>query len=276
MGSFLAAYEYFFSWPVLLLAFITALQLQVLSNLGNDYGDFISGTDQAAGRTDRALASGNISPVKMKKALWLISITTLFSGLILLWISFRSADMRFVLWLLIGLLSIAAALNYTIGKFAYGYRGLGDIFVLLFFGPVSVGGSYFLMSHQLNLNILVPSFAFGLLCVAVLNINNLRDIQHDLASGKRTMVVILGYRNGIIYQYALVASALLLMILFARVTQTPYDHFLIILFGLIYYWITRSLEKEISERMIYNKALKRVSLTNLFFVVLLGYLWLLS
>lgn len=274
LGSFLAAYEYSFSWAVFLLAFVTAVLLQILSNLANDFGDFQKGTDQAADRTDRTLASGAISLKTMKNALWIVGLATLFCGLGLLFAAFQKLNLKFLVWLVIGLTAIAAALKYTVGKRAYGYRGLGDLFVLLFFGPVAVGGPYILMTGQLPDNIWVPSIGFGLLCVAVLNINNLRDIENDKAAGKNTIAVKLGFKKTIWYHYFLLGSAMLMFILFARVSDSSYDHFLPIVFGTAYYFITLKLSKQPIGREPYNQALKQVSLLNLLFVILLGLFWL--
>jgi len=275
LGGFLAAYEFAFSWPIMILTILTAVLLQILSNLANDYGDFQKGTDQAAGREDRALASGAISIGTMRNALWIVGGLTFICGLTLLFMAFQTLNLVFLIWMGIGVLAIAAALKYTAGKNPYGYKGLGDIFVLLFFGPVAVGGTFFLMRGIISPNVLAPAFAFGLLCTAVLNINNLRDIDSDALSGKKTMVVRLGFKKAIWYQYALFASAILLFILFARITVSPFDHYLCIVFGSIYYLITSNLSKRPAGREPYNKALKLVSLTNLAFVVLLGFLWLL-
>jgi len=274
-GSFLAAYEYYFSWPIFMLALITSVLLQILSNLANDYGDFIKGTDQAAARNDRALASGAISVRVMKNALILLVVLTILCGLGLITMAFQTINLNFIIWFLIGLIAVAAALKYTVGKSAYGYNGLGDLFVFIFFGPIAVGGTYFLMSGQFTSNILVPSFAFGLLCVAVLNINNLRDLIHDKVAGKKTMVVRLGYQKSIWYQYLLFGTAILLFILFARLTKNEYDHLIPVVFGTIYYLITTKLAKQSEGRDIYNQALKRVSITNLLFVIFLGIFWLL-
>jgi len=274
LGGFLAAYEFSFSLPILVIALFTAILLQILSNLANDYGDFQKGTDQAANRQDRALSSGAISITAMKRALWVVGTLTLVSGLTLLFVAFKKLDINFLIWFAVGIMAIAAALKYTIGKKAYGYSGLGDLFVLLFFGPVAVGGTYFLMTHQLPSNALVPAAAFGLLCVAVLNINNLRDIESDAVAGKQTLVVRIGFDRGIWYQYFLFGSAIFLFILFARISESPFDHFLPVVFGSIYYLITLKLAKKPEGQTPYNLALKQVSICNLIFVILLGILWL--
>ena len=274
LGSFLAAYEYSFSWVVFLLAFFTAVSLQILSNYANDLGDFQKGTDQAANRNDRALASGAISLVSMKKAVTIMSVITLILGLSLLFIAFEAFSFRLILWLVIGLIAIAAALKYTIGKNAYGYKGLGDLFVLLFFGPIAVGGTYTLMTGQFPNNVWVASIAFGLLCTAVLNINNLRDIESDTSAGKKTMVVRLGYKKAIWYQYALFGVAIFLFILLSTISNSPYDHFIAAVIGTAYYFITQKLAKHPTEKKQFNTALKQVSLLNLLFVILLGIFWL--
>jgi 1,4-dihydroxy-2-naphthoate octaprenyltransferase len=274
LGSFLAAYTYSFSWSVFLMALLTAVMLQILSNLANDYGDFQKGTDQAADRSDRAMTSGIISLKSMKNALWLLGIATLLCGIGLLMIALKDLNSQFIIWLIIGIMAIIAALKYTIGNKAYGYSGLGDLFVFIFFGPVAVCGTYFLMTGDLPFNVWIPAKAFGFLCVAVLNINNLRDIDHDKLAGKNTVAVRLGFKKTIWYQYILFGLALLLIISFTRISVSKYDHFLPILFGTAYYLITSKLQKKPIGRIPYNLALKQVSILNLLLVVSLGILWL--
>lgn len=274
LGSFLAAYEYAFSWSVFVLTLLTAVLLQVLSNFANDYGDFQKGTDQAAQRADRALSSGMLKPDDMKKGMLITGVLAFGTGIGLLILSFGKVSPGFIIFLVLGLLAIAAAIKYTTGKNAYGYKGLGDLFVLLFFGPVAVGGTFYLMTGQLPSNLWIPSTGFGLLCAAVLNINNLRDIESDKSSGKYTLAVRLGFKKGVGYQYALVFLALLLFALFARVTVTAYDHFAVVLFGILYYLITDGLSRNQGKPEVFNRALKKVSLLNLLFTVVLGILWL--
>lgn len=276
LGSFLAAYEFSFSWPIFLLALFTALLLQILSNLANDYGDFKKGTDQRAMRTDRALSSGRISENQMKRALWVVSCVTLVLGLTLLYVSFKSMNLLFIVWLLIGLAAIVSALKYTVGKNAFGYIGLGDLFVFLFFGPVAVAGTYFLMTNRLPFNIWIPAKAFGFLCVMVLNINNIRDLESDRLSGKRTFASWLGFKHAIWYQHVLWALAMLFFILFSRVTEAAYDQLLPIAFGIFYYVNTAKLYKNQGDKTVYNAALKQVSLANLMFVLLLGFIWMMA
>ncbi len=274
LGSLLAAYVYSFSTPVFLLAIITALLLQIFSNLANDYGDYIKGTDQDAQRTDRALVAGDISPKKMKQALWILGVVSLISGFSLLVVAFKDLNLNFYTWLLIGFTALASARNYTIGKYAYGYKGVGDVMVFVFFGPVAVCGTYFLMVNNLPNSVWLPACGFGFLCVAVLNINNLRDIDTDKKSGKKTIALRLGYKRAIWYQYILFGIAMGLFMAFARVSPPEYDQFIPIIFGAIYYIICFRLEKKPIERATYNLALKQVSILNLLLVIIFGIFWL--
>ncbi|MDX5321873.1 MAG: 1,4-dihydroxy-2-naphthoate octaprenyltransferase [Bacteroidota bacterium] len=211
LGSFLPEVQLAFSWTVFALALLTAFGLQILSNLANDYGDFVKGTDneQRVG-PQRALQSGAISKGEMKKALFLCGGLTLASGIALLALSFGPEQMTQALWMLgVGLVAIWAAIQYTVGKRAYGYSGMGDLFVLLFFGLVSVWGITFLFLGELNTALLYPAISYGLLATGVLNINNMRDIENDKASGKNTLVVLLGAKNARMYHALLILGAFL-------------------------------------------------------------------
>lgn len=178
------------------LTLLTAVLLQILSNLANDYGDFVKGTDndKRVGPT-RVLQSGAISKSQMFAALIITGGLSLLSGIYLIWISFGEhiLDPKAISIFLIGLLAIAAAIKYTVGNNAYGYKALGDVFVFVFFGLVGVLGSYFLILHQLRWNIVLVAIAFGCFSVLVLNLNNMRDIDNDKASNKITIPVKLGF-----------------------------------------------------------------------------------
>lgn len=205
LGSLLAKSNDSFNLNITLFAILTAILLQILSNLANDYGDFSKGTDndERVG-PERALQSGKISKSQMKSALILFSILSLISGIILLWLSFGTHKLGYaMLFLLIGLSAIWAAIKYTVGKSAYGYQGLGDVFVFLFFGWVSVIGVYFLQVQSIDLPIFLPASALGILSAGVLNLNNTRDIVNDKNSGKYTLAVKLGYQNARKYQMVL-------------------------------------------------------------------------
>ena len=214
-----AAYAYFlglFQAEILGWALLTATLLQVLSNFANDYGDFKKGTDK--GREDRALSSGSLSASSMKRALYLMGLLALAAGLMLL---YRSQQLgliethHLVMLLCLGLVAIAAAVLYTVGPSAYGYKGLGDVFVFVFFGLVPVLGTILLMGGDAHLPYppryitpsLLPALAMGFLSVAVLNVNNYRDLDSDKAAGKRTVAVRLGAKGSLQYQRILLLGA---------------------------------------------------------------------
>lgn len=205
LGGFLAQTQQAFSWSILLLAMLTATLLQILSNLANDYGDFEKGTDNdnRVGPM-RAMQSGAIDQPSMKRALMLFGALSLLSGVALLYISFGADKFLYALtFFAIGIAAIWAAIKYTVGKNAYGYLGLGDVFVFIFFGLVSVMGVYFLMVQSIDFPVLLPASVIGFLSAGVLNLNNTRDIENDLASGKNTLAAKLGLKNAKNYQYLL-------------------------------------------------------------------------
>ncbi|MGC8865721.1 MAG: 1,4-dihydroxy-2-naphthoate octaprenyltransferase [Bacteroidales bacterium] len=216
MGSFAALNEGKFSGLILTLALVTTLFLQVLSNFANDYGDAISGLDHKnrVGPA-RAVQSGAISPSAMKTAMVVSSLGALISGLWLIYEGFENLVSPIaLLFLLLGLGAIASAIRYTVGRRPYGYYGLGDLFVFLFFGIVGVTGTFFLHTHQLPPQIIWPTLMVGLLSVAVLNVNNMRDMQSDAAAGKRSIAVRLGFKRSKTYHTLLVGSALVSLLIY--------------------------------------------------------------
>lgn len=228
VGTALAIEEGFFDTSVFILALCTTLGLQILSNFANDYGDGIKGTDNED-RTGpmRALQSGIISDCEMRKAMVLTSVLTLIFALLLIYHAFGSGNfLHSLLFFALGICAIAAAIKYTVGNSAYGYRGLGDVFVFLFFGLVSVVGGYFLYTHQLDFTIFLPATAIGLLSTAVLNLNNMRDQIGDKKAGKITLVVKLGPEKAKNYHYFLIIGALAAMLLFAFFNETAGWEFL--------------------------------------------------
>ena len=198
LGSMLAYADGIFSWPVAILAVTTTLFLQILSNLANDYGDSVSGVDnEHRVGPSRSVQGGAITASQMRRAVFLFAFLSLASGIGLIIVGTRGLQLESTLiYLVLGLGAIAAAIKYTVGKNPYGYQGLGDLFVFIFFGLVGVCGTYYLHTHQLPWDILLPAASVGLLSVAVLNLNNLRDRESDAASGKRTLVVKLGSEKG--------------------------------------------------------------------------------
>ncbi|MGY5959093.1 1,4-dihydroxy-2-naphthoate polyprenyltransferase [Kosakonia sp. BK9b] len=214
VGTVLAWWQGFFDPLVALLALVTAGLLQILSNLANDYGDAVKGSDKPDRIGPlRGMQKGAISLAQMKRALMVIIALSCISGLLLVTAATQTMT-DFVGFLILGGLSIVAAITYTVGKRPYGYIGLGDVSVLVFFGWLSVIGSWYLQTHMLIPAVILPATACGLLATAVLNINNLRDIDSDRDNGKNTLVVRLGPVNARRYHAGLLAGALLCLALF--------------------------------------------------------------
>ena len=194
--------------PVINFFTFTTLCLQVLSNLANDYGDAVKGTDNENRLGPvRAVQSGLISKESMFKGVIIASILSLVSGVLLLLVSFSSFDLQFILFLVLGILSIIAAIKYTVGKNAFGYMSLGDVFVFLFFGWLGVAGVYYLHIQDFNWIILLPATSIGLFSAGVLNLNNLRDIDNDRENNKITIAVRLGNNRARYYHLLLLVLA---------------------------------------------------------------------
>ncbi len=208
-GSGMAAYVHAFRWPVFLLATLTAILLQVLSNFANDLGDHENGADNA-GRIGpaRTVQSGDITPAAMKRAMILSGLLAFLSGCTLIIVSL-GITLTTLVFLLIGLGAITAAVKYTYGRNPYGYAGLGDASVFLFFGLVGVMGTYYLHAGGVPKYVVPVAIAFGLLSAAVLNLNNMRDVLNDTAEGKRTLVVRIGGGAAKRYHVTIVLLALI-------------------------------------------------------------------
>lgn len=189
-----------------LLTLLTALLLQLLSNLANDLGDYIKGTDRTGRRVGpmRTVQSGKITPLQMKKTIAVTILITMFSGLVLLLRLFHIMGLVvIILFLIVGALSLLSALFYTLGKRPYGYKGWGDFFAFFFFGPIAVIGTYYLQVQTIDFRAVLPSIGMGLLSAMILNVNNMRDIENDELSNKRTIAVRLGLKNAKRYHTAL-------------------------------------------------------------------------
>lgn len=202
LGSGLAWHAGGFNALVFALALLLAIFLQTLSNLANDLGDYLRGTDITGNRVGpkRAMQSGSITVSQMKGAIACLIALSVVSGIALLFIALKTMGWAYLsVFLLFGLLSILAALFYTLGKRPYGYIGLGDFFAFFFFGPVPVIGTYLLHGHQFDFYPVLPSIGMGLISSMVLNINNMRDIENDKASGKNTIATRLGLPKAKIY-----------------------------------------------------------------------------
>lgn len=198
LGSGLALHVGKLNLITALLTLLTALLLQLLSNLANDLGDYVKGTDRTGRRVGpiRSVQSGKITPLQMKRATAITTLITMLSGLILLLRLFHIMGLVvIILFLIVGALSLLSALFYTLGKRPYGYKGWGDFFAFLFFGPIAVMGTYYLQAQTIDFRAVLPSIGMGLLSAMILNVNNMRDIENDALSKKRTIAVRIGLIN---------------------------------------------------------------------------------
>jgi len=236
MGSFAALQDGRFKWNVFGLALLTTLFLQILSNLANDYGDSVNGADNAERvGPARAVQSGSISPAAMKSAVIFTSVLAFLSGLLLIGAGVGTNWLHWVIFLLIGIVAISAAILYTAGTNPYGYKGFGDLFVFLFFGIAAVMGTYFLHTGIFRPMVLLPAVTIGFLSTSVLNLNNMRDVEGDFRSGKRTMVVLMGSRNARYYHVFMVAGALLAILLWSAFHfQSPWQFLYAIVFPVFF------------------------------------------
>ncbi len=216
MGSFLAYFYNHFRLDVLIWASVTTLFLQILSNLANDYGDYVTGADgEHREGPNRMMQSGRITVIAMKRMIIFFGVFSFLSGITLLYLSFNgNVSLWFLLFAILGVSAIAAAIKYTMGKNPYGYRGLGDLFVFVFFGLAGVMGTYFLHALDFSGYVLLPAISVGFLSSGVLNVNNIRDENSDRLSGKRTMVVLMGGSKARVYHLFLIIVALFLFVLF--------------------------------------------------------------
>ncbi|WP_160139853.1 1,4-dihydroxy-2-naphthoate octaprenyltransferase [Chryseobacterium sp. c4a] len=222
MGAFIAKWRLYreggiWDWKIFALALLVTLLYQILSNYANDYGDGVKGTD--AKRINeaeaRAVASGKITAKQMKNAVILFSALSFIATIALLYVAFIPDYMNeFYIFIGLGVASILAAIGYTVGKKPYGYMGLGDIFVFIFFGLVSVCGSYFLFTKTFSWDMLLPGTAVGMMSMAVLNLNNMRDIESDKLSGKNSFALRIGFKNAMIYEMILLNLPLILILAF--------------------------------------------------------------
>ena len=214
IGSSYAFFVNKFNSSLFIVALLTTIAYQVLSNFANDYGDGIKGADDNRTGPKRAVQSGLISRPSMKKAITILSLVSIILTLCLVTLAFGAFSKYFFLFIALGSLAIFAAIKYTVGKFAYGYFGLGDLFVFIFFGIVSVLGSNFLFSTNLNWLLMNPAITLGLLSVGVLNLNNMRDLKSDEKLGKKTLAVYMGKKTSKIYHSVIISTAIVLMLKF--------------------------------------------------------------
>jgi 1,4-dihydroxy-2-naphthoate octaprenyltransferase len=223
MGNLLVFKTQKFQISICLLSILTTLFLQILSNFANDYGDSIHGADSGDRKgPSRAVQSGKITLKGMKSAIYLFIALSLLSGLSLLFISFHTNWGAFVPVLIVGLLAIAAAYFYTNGTKPYGYMAMGDASVFLFFGLVAVMATQYLHSLELPALYLLPAVSLGFWSTAVLNVNNMRDMDSDRNAGKRTIPLQLGLHKAKLYQTVLVTGGILSLATFGFLTASVF------------------------------------------------------
>lgn len=281
VGSFYAMSQGIFNWKIVILALSTTLGLQILSNFANDYGDGVKGTDNEDRiGPKRAIQSGLITPGAMRYAIFITAFLTLVSAMLLIYVSFKGKYFLYsIIFFVLGILAIASAIRYTVGKNPYVYRGLGDVFVFTFFGLVSTFGVYFMFSKQIDWLLFLPATAIGLLSVGVLNLNNMRDEESDRKSGKNTIVVKNGGAWAKKYHYFLIISAMVLMLAFALIFDFSYRdpnpgrfNFDLYFFLIAYFPIIAHLKRvaKNKEHKLLDPELKKLALSTFLLSVLLS------
>ena len=271
VGSFIAKSQGIFNWKICILALLTTVGFQIISNFANDYGDGVKGTDNndRVG-PKRAIQSGAITPKQMLNVIIVSVIITLILAISLIYASFGKTDfINLSIFFLLGLLSIAAAIKYTMGKKAYGYSGFGDLFVFLFFGLLSVCGSYYLYAKQLDFSIFLPAFTIGLLSIGVLNLNNMRDRASDIKSNKNTLVVKIGIEYAKYYHYFLLIASFLTASIFVAIDYKSPIQFL---FVLAYIPIGKNFMAVYNNKIpkLLDPELKKLALSTFLFAILFG------
>ena len=230
LGILLAAADFKISFSVAILIVVTTVCLQILSNLSNELGDVLHGTDTP----DRVgpqygLNSGELTIPKMKRLIGLFVVLCVVSGTAMTWLSFGTIlELTPILVLLLGAAAITGAMKYTLGRNPYGYRGLGDLYVFLFFGIVAVTGAYFVSSHVLYWRLLLPAASVGFLSVGVLNVNNIRDMKTD-AENRVTVAIRLGEKRAKVYQTVLIILGWVCMIAYCLLRIFDPWHYLFVL-----------------------------------------------
>src|SRR5688572_10411260 len=269
MGGFLAASNGDFQWNIFLFSILTTIFLQILSNLANDYGDSVHGADSADRKgPSRAVQSGAISAGQMKTAIGIFIALCLISGVSLLLISFGLNWSAILFFFGLGVLSILAAIAYTVGKKPYGYAGLGDFSVLIFFGLIGVMGSNYLFTKQLYWIQMLPALSCGFFSMGVLNINNIRDIESDKKAGKYSIPVRIGRENAVAYHWFLLAGGMMSTLVYALLTyQSPLQLLFLLSFP---FFIVNGVTVQHKPSAQLDPYLKQLALSTLLFVLLFG------
>lgn len=258
------------NYLIFILAILTTIGFQVLSNFANDYGDGVKGTDDNREGEVRMVSSGAITPKQMKTAMVVTGAITLVIALLLIYVSFGEDNFLYsVIFFLLGVTSIVAAIKYTVGKSAYGYSGFGDVFVFVFFGLLAVVGTYFLYTKQLNLVVFLPAITVGLLSTAVLNLNNMRDRVNDAKVNKNTLVVKIGAKSAKNYHYTLIILSLITAVLYVVIKyQSPWQFLFLIAYIPILKHVIFVYKNK--EEVLLDGELKKVALSTFLFAILFG------
>lgn len=269
VGSFIAYHNKFWNMNIFVLALITTVLFQIVSNLANDLGDSLKGADNSEriGPT-RAVQSGAVSSAQMKNAVILTSVLSLFAAFSLIYVGSKNLGADGIsFYLALAFLCVIAAITYTIGKKAYGYLGLGDLFVFIFFGLVSVMGIYTLFTKQIDWYNLLPASSIGFLSVAVLNLNNMRDHENDKKSNKQTLVVKLGLTKAKIYHTKLIILSFGVLIAFFILKKYDVYYFISLLPFLV---LAKHLVRvvKIKNEKEFDPELKKVALSTFFIAIL--------
>lgn len=271
LGAFLAYFDGAMNLTVFILALLTTLFLQVLSNLANDYGDSSHGVDnERRVGPKRTVQSGKISAGQMKRAIVIVTLFALATGIPLVFKGLQGNGLLAKsFFFILGLAAIVSAIKYTVGKKPYGYYGFGDLFVFVFFGLVGVMGTYFLITNHFNPQVLLPASAVGFLSMAVLNLNNMRDRENDALSGKNTLVVRMGIRTARIYHLVLISGSIVCGLVYMILNyRSPFQMFFLVtvpffwmnVYGVFHHTIPAELDPY----------LKRLALTTFAFSIIFG------
>lgn len=264
-----------FDVVILFLCLLTAILLQIISNLANDYGDALTGADdeERIGPL-RVTQAGLVTQAQMRVAIGVTTMLATLSGLGLLYYVFDD------FWQLLGFvglgaLSIIAAITYTMGKHPYGYMGLGDLAVFLFFGLLGVMGSFYLYQLSLTWSVLLPAISCGALATSVLNINNTRDIETDRRAGKRTLALRLGRAGARRYQWGLLGIALLTTLAYQWTLNFSPFHYIFLFAMLPLMRAALTLQRTTDGEQL-NQALKMTAMSSFMYCCLVSLGWILG
>ena len=271
LASCFAEYNGYFNWTIFILSILTTLSFQILSNLANDYGDGIKGTDNEDRiGPNRAVQSGAISSDAMFGAIKTSILVSIILAFTLIFVSFGVRHFLLtIIFFLLGIASVVSAIRYTVGSNPYGYKTKGDIFVFVFFGLVSVVGGYVLYAKQIDHVVIFPALIIGLLSAAVLNLNNMRDIESDRKSDKITLAVKLGFEKIKIYHLFLIGSAIILSLVFGILYFVSLYNFLFVIafVPLVLHFLR---VYGIKDPKAFDPELKKLALTTFLLSILMG------